>query len=341
MTPAKMFGSSGLVSLQDILRPVLGPLAKVEDRLKSVGGESDGILLESSRYVLSGGGKRLRAGLVFFCSSIRSDGESGPNPAIESDAAAEVAAAVELIHAATLVHDDIIDRAVLRRLKPTAAVQFGEDTAVLLGDFLYARAFAMIARVGDPEITSWMAETTQAMCEGEINQLKHRYRADLSMEEYLDFIEKKTATLIAVSARSGAKLAGLSLDRQDRLAAFGLNIGISYQIVDDLLDIVGAEDKIGKTLRTDAGNGKMTLPMILLMRDMEPAEKSDFLAHFQSKSPDWDSIQSLLDKYKIVERTERHADEYFRRALEAIGPFGPAVRDSLEKLARFILKRDY
>lgn len=341
MTASKLFGASTLLSLQDIVRPVMRPLARVEDRLNAVGGESEGVLRESSQYVLSGGGKRLRAALVFFCASIDPKGGSEPNPALQSSAAEEIAASVELIHAATLVHDDIIDRAVLRRLKPTAAVQFGEDAAVLLGDFLYARAFSMIARVGDTEITTWMAETTQAMCEGEIGQLKHRYRVELSLDEYLDFIEKKTATLISVSARSGAKLAGLSLEQQDALASFGRNIGISFQIVDDLLDIIGSEDRIGKTLHTDAGNGKMTLPMILLLGDLSPEEKKDFLAHFQSKSPDWTAIQSLIEKYKIVQRTEACADDYFQKALEAIRPLGSPVRESLEKLSRFILKRDY
>lgn len=336
MTPsAKMLEKTAAkpLSLREIIQPVIPQLALVEEKLKSVGQESEGVLKESSHYVLDGGGKRLRASLVLFCASIHSKNHS--------DDAVDLAAAVELIHSATLVHDDIVDRAVLRRLKPTINVEYGEDVAVLLGDFLYAKAFEIIARIGDEKITASMAITTHKMCEGEIDQLKHRYRADLSLDEYLSFIEKKTATLIASSAYCGARLAALSTAEQEALGSFGLNIGIAYQIIDDLLDVIGSEDRLGKTLRTDAGNGKMTLPMILLLRTVSGTEKEKLLSNLQSAHPDWKLIQPLIEKYKIVEKTERFADDYFQRAIDPLKSFPVSVKKTLEDLSRFILHRDY
>lgn len=324
------------LTLQEIVRPIYAQLQTVENILKTIGSEGEDILKNASQYVLSGGGKRLRAALVLFTGSIQAN-----NPKENENNLIQVASAVELIHAATLVHDDIIDRAVIRRLRPTVNLEFGEDMAVLLGDFLYARAFDMIASVGDAKVTQWMARSTQEMCEGEIGQLKHRYRADLSLERYFSFIEKKTAALIAVSAKSGAQLGGLSPIHAGQLGQFGLNIGISFQIVDDLLDVIGSEKKIGKTVHTDTGNGKMTLPMILLLKEMQESEKKQFLNGFQSMKPEWDQIQSWITKYGIIDKTERYASEYYDRAIRALNDFDPIIQETLMNLSRFILKRDY
>ena len=213
--------------------------------------------------------------------------------------------------------------------------------AVLLGDFLYARAFEIVAQVGKDSITRWMAETTQKMCQGELDQLKHRYRADLTLEEYLSFIERKTAALIAACSRSGAHLAGLSNEEQDALYAYGLYTGISFQMIDDLLDVVGMENKLGKTVHTDLGNGKMTLPLILLLETLPGPEKKEFRKELNSLTPDWKEIQSLIQKHRIIEQTERFANEYFLRANRSIQSFDPSVRIPLENLSRFMIARDY
>ena len=232
---------------------------------------AENVLREYSKNKERRGGKRLRAALVLFCSSIN----SGNDPKIQ-ESAVDIAAAVELIHSATLVHDDIVDNAVLRRLKPSVNIKYGVEVSVLLGDFLYARAFEIIAKVADQDITSWMSETTQKMCEGELDQLRNRYRADLSTAEYISFIGRKTASLISACARSGARLGGMTAKEQNSLADFGENIGISFQIIDDLLDVVGSENRLGKTLRTDAGNGKIL--------EVEQADGVLWAESFQSAS---------------------------------------------------------
>lgn len=332
------------LALKKILSPILPGLSQVELKLKALGDESNGILKDSAHYVLDGEGKRLRAALVLFCASIEHDSNKNLSSSVRKDKVErvmEMAAAVELIHAATLVHDDIVDGSILRRLKPTVNIKFGDEVAVLLGDFLYSKAFKMIAEVGDETLTCEMARTTQGMCEGEIDQLKNRYKPNLTMEEYFSFIERKTASLIASSAFAGARLAPLPLKEQMALQKFALNVGISYQIIDDLLDVIGSESKLGKTLRTDTGNGKMTLPMILLFKRMQDSEKQKFIEGFATVHMDWEFIQTLLERHKIVELTKSYADNYFVGAVESLNGIPSAARESLLNLSQFILNRDY
>ncbi len=323
---------SDTLSLKEIVKPILPRLALVEDRLREISNEGEGILKESSQYVLSGGGKRLRAALVLYAASLKP---------CDMNAAVEVACAVELIHAATLVHDDIIDHAVIRRLKPTVNVEFGSEVAVLLGDFLYAKAFEIISSVGNAQVTELMARTTRAMCEGEIDQLKHRFRADLALEEYISFIERKTAALISACAESGAMLANLSLEEQKALSTYGLSMGIAFQIVDDLLDLMGIEKKIGKTLHTDLGNGKLTLPMILLRTVLVGEEKSRLMESLKSPNPDWQGAADLARRHHIKEKTEAFANDYLTGALAAVQIFPQEVSDTLEAISKFVVKRDY
>lgn len=321
-------------SLKEIVKPILPRLAQVEDRLEAVAQESEGILREASVYVLSGGGKRLRAALVLYCASFKE-----PSDEIY-DKAVQVACAVELIHSATLVHDDIIDHAVIRRLKPAVNIRFGEDVAVLLGDFLYARAFEMIAKVGDSSVTELMARTTRLMCEGELDQLKHRFRADLTIEEYLSFIERKTAALISASASSGAILSGLSPLEQKSLSSYGMNVGIAFQIVDDILDIVGMEQKTGKTLHTDMGNGKMTLPLILLRAALEGEDQSGFVERLKSPNADWKAAAELAGRHEIRGKCEAFANDYLSAADSVTQIFPPAVRRTLSAISNFAVRRE-
>ena len=333
--------TSQSINLQEILKPISAQLKEVEFQLQRISQESDGVLKDSSHYVLSGGGKRLRASLVLFCCAICSQKHSEEKLKNITEKAIQVAVAGELIHAATLVHDDIVDQSVIRRLKPTANIKFGNDLAILLGDFLYTRAFKMIANVHDTEITAWMAHATEQTCEGEIYQLQNRYRVRLTIDDYILTIKKKTASLIAVSAKTGAHLGELLEDEMNALNDFGMNIGISFQIIDDLLDIIGVEGKLGKTVHNDAGNGKMTLPMILLVQQMSQTEKEKFTSDFESLQTDWKWVQKMIDQYQIKDQTEQYAKNYFSSAIQSLSIFGDSVQQSLTQLSRFILKRDY
>lgn len=212
-----------------------------------------GFLSRLAEYVLSGSGKRVRPGLVYVCSRF------GP---ADPERVRQTAMAVEMIHIATLVHDDLVDEAVLRRQKPTVGVKFGDGAAVLLGDFVYAQAFQRLAGLGAPELLALFSDTTMAMCEGEIGQLEGRYNFEVSEQEYIAFLRQKTASLMAACCRAGGFLAGLDGRAQAALESFGDKVGVAFQIVDDILDLEGEESVIGKTLRTDLTHGKMTLPLI-------------------------------------------------------------------------------
>ena len=330
---------SETLTLQRILAPILPQLELVEKKLQSISSDCEGLLKESSHYVLSSGGKRLRAALVLFCCAIGSQEAKLDDSQLEK--AVDLAVAVEMIHAATLVHDDVLDRSVLRRLRPTVNVQFGEEVAILLGDFLYTRAFPLLVSLNVPEILLWITHSTQEVCDGEISQLKNRYRLNLSQEEYLTFIRKKTASLIAVSAKSGARLGNLKTEQVQSLYNFGLHIGTTFQIVDDLLDVIGTEKNLGKTPHNDASNGKLTLPMILLLQQALPEEKQQFKNLFESTDGDWTSIQNLLTKYRIAEKTDAIAAQFFAQAQSELKTFNSATQTSFQELSRFILKRNY
>lgn len=229
-------------------------LNSVEKAFAELAQSRTGFLGQLSEYVLTGSGKRVRPGLVYVASRFGS-----ADPA----SVRETALAVELIHIATLVHDDLVDDALIRRQRPTVGVKFGEGAAVLLGDYVYAQAFQRLGALGRPDLLRLYAETTMVMCEGEIGQYESRYRFTLSESDYLEFLRKKTASLMAASCRSGAMLAGLTEAQARALEIFGEKLGVAFQVVDDLLDVEGDEAVVGKTLHTDLTHGKMTLPLIL------------------------------------------------------------------------------
>ena len=228
-------------------------LKEIDRSLGDVSRAKTGFLAQLTDYVMTGSGKRVRPALVFLGSQFG-----------KADAAAvtQTALVVEMIHIATLVHDDLVDEAVIRRQRPTVGVKFGEGSAVLLGDYVYAEAFRRLSALGRPDLMNLFAGSTMAMCEGEIAQYESRYAFNLSKDLYLSFLQKKTAALMAASCRAGGMLAGLPEKSLKALETFGDRLGVAFQIVDDILDIEGDEAVVGKTLHTDLIHGKMTLPLI-------------------------------------------------------------------------------
>src|ERR1017187_3453614 len=254
--------------LEDLYQNIFPFLLQTESVLQEVATRGKGMIPEIVEYVVQAGGKRLRPALVVLSAHL--GGSLG-------DDAITVGAAAELIHLSTLMHDDIVDRAVLRHQKPTVAVEFGDEVAILLGDFLYVEGFSLLASLNDPQLIELFARATRSICQGEINQVSRRFQLDLSLSEYLSFIDNKTATLMGASMRGGARLARVSTDQATALGHFGWNLGMAFQIIDDTLDLVGEEEVTGKTLRTDLANGKLTLPLIWLRDKLSPTEREKFL----------------------------------------------------------------
>lgn len=219
------------------------------------------LVTQVAEYIVAGGGKRMRPALLLLAA--RATGHTG-------DRHHELAAVVEFIHTATLLHDDVVDASALRRGRNTANAEFGNAASVLVGDFLYSRAFQMMVGAGSMRVMAVLADATNVIAEGEVLQLMNCHNADLDVAGYLRVVRYKTAKLFEAAARLGAILSGAAPDVEDGLAKYGMHLGTAFQIVDDVLDYSGAQEDIGKQLGDDLAEGKPTLPLIHVLRTGNP-----------------------------------------------------------------------
>ena len=242
-----------------------------------------------AHYIISAGGKRIRPMLVLLFSSAL--GFSGPERF-------ELAATVEFIHTATLLHDDVVDESALRRGRQTANALFGNAASVLVGDFVYSRAFQMMVSVNRMRVLEILADATNVIAEGEVLQLMNMHDPDLSVDDYLRVIRFKTAKLFEASARLGAVLSDASAEVEASCAAYGRALGTSFQLIDDLLDYEGATTELGKNVGDDLREGKPTLPLLLAMEQGNPAER-DLIRH----AIEHGEVARLSEIVDIVRRT--------------------------------------
>jgi geranylgeranyl pyrophosphate synthase len=240
-------------------------------------------------YLIAAGGKRLRPALVLLA------GTTGPSP--NRQALIETAAAVELIHTATLIHDDIIDHSRLRRSQPTFHMRWGTERAVLMGDYLYATAFTQLARLGAPDVVRVLAEVCQQLSRGELREVEARYRLDLSESEYLEIIRDKTASLVGGCCQCGALLGGCEARTVERLATYGINFGLAFQIIDDCLDLTGDQGELGKSIHADLDKGAMSLPIIYLAQTLTARERQRLFAPLRPPASHigWRSAEQAVD----------------------------------------------
>ncbi len=242
-----------------------------------------------SRYIVSAGGKRIRPRLVLLFSQAL--GFTGPERY-------EVAAIVEFIHTATLLHDDVVDESSLRRGRATSNAVFGNAASVLVGDFLYSRAFQMMVAVNRMRVLEVLAEATNVIAEGEVLQLMNMHDPDLAVEEYLRVIRFKTAKLFEASARLGAVLGGADPELEEACADFGRSLGTAFQLVDDLLDYEGHSEDLGKNVGNDLREGKPTLPLLVAM-ERSTAPERELIRH----AIEHGEVQRLPEIIAIVRRT--------------------------------------
>ncbi len=233
-------------------------VAMIEDLLSKEIADIQGVIREICRYTLNAGGKRVRPLLVWY---------SGLLFGRESEDLKRTAVAAELIHMASLIHDDIIDGSEFRHNRPTAQIIWGNHQAVLGGDCLFAKAFGILAKNTFSEPLAIMVEAIQNMCQGEITQDKEQFNSMIGIEDYYDRISKKTAALIKASCMAGAVVSGADNSQIEAIGRFGLNLGLAFQIIDDILDLCGDERKMGKPKYTDLIKGNLTLPVLLLMKE--------------------------------------------------------------------------
>lgn len=264
-------------------------------------------------YCIDTSGKRIRPALVFF-SGWR--GAGAPAPAL-----VQVAAVVELVHLATLVHDDIMDEAEVRRSRPTAALKYGPAAAVLLGDALFAHALHLAARFPTTRVCEAVSESTRRVCAGEIVQTMRRRSTGLTRADYDRVIDLKTAELFRASCALGASLGGYDDGFAADAARFGRHLGIAYQIYDDLADFFGREQRIGKTLGTDLASGKLTLPLIELRERLEPAERDALEAELQGRAePRLERRLTQMRELGVFEAVAAEIERELARAEAALAP---------------------
>ncbi|MBI2514085.1 MAG: polyprenyl synthetase family protein [Opitutae bacterium] len=266
-------------------------------------------------YCLETSGKRLRPTLVFL-SGWQGDG-------VVTGDLVRAAGVVEMVHLATLVHDDIMDHADVRRSRPTASRKFGPDAAVLLGDALFSQALHIASQFPTTDVCRAVSESTRKVCSGEIMQTLHRRDMGVTLADYYRVIDLKTAELFRVSCHLGARLAGFPVGYVQAANDYGRHLGIAYQIYDDLVDFLGEEKRIGKTLGTDLASGKLTLPLMLLLEKLPVAERAEVIAAMQAGQPlpltaNVERMRALGIAAGVVGAVE----EELARALSVLMPYG-------------------
>ena len=326
--PSRISAVNGTVwrEISDPVSPFLGDVgACLEAQLKTFEPE----VAEGARYALSASGKQLRPVLV----ALSAQAVGGI-----SEAHVTGAAIVELIHLATLVHDDVIDAADVRRQRPTVAARFGNQTAVLLGDCLFAHALKLAAGFPTPEVCRVVSGATKAVVSGEILQTLREGRLDQPLEEYFRVIRLKTAELFALACELGALLADAPASHRTALRRFGLVFGTAYQIFDDCLDVFGTEETAGKTLGTDLANGKITLPLLLAHQLAVPADRTRLEQLLRRHAAGQARrVRSLLDHYEAGPRSRAVVEAHLEQAREALGPLADSpAANSLSALTHYL-----
>ncbi|TRZ63772.1 MAG: octaprenyl diphosphate synthase [Rhodocyclaceae bacterium] len=296
---------------------------------------SDVVLVRQvAEYIISAGGKRLRPVLVLL--SAGALGYCGTHHHV-------LAAVVEFIHTATLLHDDVVDESALRRGRSTANAMFGNAASVLVGDFLYSRAFQMMLTVDDMRVMRVLADATNVIAEGEVLQLMNCHNADIEVEQYLQVIRFKTAKLFEAAARLGAMLGGASQEIESDLASYGMHLGTAFQLVDDVLDYSGQEASTGKHIGDDLAEGKPTLPLIHVMRHGN-AKQSACVRHAieHGGRDDFPAVLEAINATDALAVTRRQGEAEIDKAITALHALpGSTYRESLLQLARFAIARNH
>ena len=320
--------------MPSLYAPVREELDQVEDllreQLRSEHPFVDGLV----RYGFRLGGKRLRPALLLLsaqaCAGLR-------------PAHVVLAAAVEMIHTATLIHDDVLDEATMRRHLDTVNVRWDNETSVLLGDYLFTRSLCLASSLDDVFACRALGDASRAMCEGELRQVESRGNYALTEPQYFDIITGKTAALTACCCRLGAHYAAADPPAEEALTRYGLQLGIAFQIADDLLDVFGDEATVGKSLGTDLLKQKSTLPLIRLLDRVTAGERAELLSQLSgSDNHHREILRGWWDRSDALAYARQQAHEFAHRASQELAGLAPSpARDALAALAEFVVNRQH
>jgi octaprenyl-diphosphate synthase len=346
-----MTATSGLSaaekSIGQTFERIAPDMALVEAALRDTVQSKAELIGDLGSHLLASGGKRLRPALVLLAAELC--GYTGPRRI-------ELAAALELLHTATLVHDDIVDLADVRRGRPSANAIWGNRRAVLAGDFFYARASSIVVEDGNLEIVESYANTIRLMAEGELLQLERSFDADITEAHYYDVIERKSATLLSNCCEIGSLLGGVTRNERNRICEYGRQLGLAFQLRDDCLDYDAKLAELGKQPFADLREGKITLPLILTLKRCRVAEADHLasvlksaariadehggMAPADSPELEFEPILELVTSHRGLADTQRRAEEHVNKALDAIAPFSDSpAKSALRAAAEFSVAR--
>jgi len=336
--------------MSEVFDRIRQPLEFVEHAMREqLSGETE-IMLSLGEHVISSGGKRMRPALVLLAGQLC--GYTGPRTV-------QLGAALELVHTATLLHDDVVDLSDLRRGRASANAIWGNRRAILAGDFFYARACSMIVEDGDLGVLAIFADTIRLMAEGELLQLERSFDSSVREEHYYKVIERKSAKLLSAACEIGAVIAGVTTAETRRLADFGNELGLAFQLRDDALDYQAIEADLGKPRYADLREGKITLPLLLTLKRCTGSEHERIIGVLKSARElslkvgyedvetnaaalDLDPVLAIVERYRGVEDTAKRADEHIARACAAIAPFPDGdAKGALLCAAAYAAARDH
>ncbi|SEG08897.1 octaprenyl diphosphate synthase [Thauera chlorobenzoica] len=322
------------MSVKQLFAPIAADMQAVDAVIRNRLYSDVVLIRQVAEYIIHSGGKRLRPALVLFTAGAM--GYQGTQHH-------ELAAVVEFIHTATLLHDDVVDESELRRGNKTANTMFGNAASVLVGDFLYSRAFQMMVGVDDMRVMRVLSDATNVIAEGEVLQLLNCHNADVVVDDYLRVIRYKTAKLFEAAARLGGILGGASEEQEARLAAFGTHLGTAFQLIDDVLDYSADEAETGKHLGDDLAEGKPTLPLIYVMQHGTPEQAAlvrNAIEH--GGRDDFAAVLGAIQATGALDETRRYAQAEAQRAIEAISVLPPSIfKDALLQLSDFAVSRKH
>lgn len=299
--------------------------------------DSDVFLIKKvGEYILNNGGKRLRPSLLLLSAKLCE---------YQGNRHIPLAAVVEFIHTATLLHDDVIDNASLRRGKAAANTLWGNGASILIGDFLFSKSFSLTVDDGDLRILKVLSGTTTRMAEGEVLQLLKGCDVEARERDYMAVITNKTASLISAACQIGGILGKAPTEKENALARYGMNMGIAFQLVDDCLDYTSSNEALGKGIGNDLKEGKITLPLIHTIKNTTSTEKQEILAAIEAndlKDSQLLSVVNLINKYKGMDYTLSKARQHVEDAKACLNIFEPNIeRTALLALADYVVERTY
>jgi octaprenyl-diphosphate synthase len=323
------------MALKEVVSCIEEELKRVEEAIETHTESDVSFISDIARYVLASGGKRIRPVLVILSARLCN---------YVGERTYDLSAVIEFIHTATLLHDDVIDNANLRRGNPTVHSLWGNEIAILIGDYLYSKAMALALADKDYLVMQTVSAVTNEMAKGQVIETLKQRDISISEADYYRIIALKTASLFAASCTIGAALGGVSAQHRAQVTAFGHHLGMAFQMADDMLDFVAPEAKLGKPVHNDLKEGKLTLPVIVAIQQATPQETqviTDYLHNEQAGDVELQPVLALLHKYNTLEFTMARAQEHVQQAKQALCGFAPSTAlETLRTLADYVVTRD-